>query len=131
MKLFIVDDNQLVRDRLNQLFSSIPFLKVIGWAEDEHEAIEQINELLPDVVLLDLNLRQGSGLHVLTAIKKAQPLIKVMILTNYGDRSQAKRYLQAGADYFFDKHYQFEEVRDLVVQMSKQNEVQGNQELAQ
>jgi DNA-binding NarL/FixJ family response regulator len=74
-------------------------------------AIERINKLLPDVVTLDISLKPGSGISVLENIKKQHPEIKVIVLTNYTDEFSANSCKRAGADYFFDKTFQFSRVR--------------------
>ncbi len=117
MNLFIVEDNPIVRTRLQLLLSSMPLLKVIGWAEGEQDAITQVLNLLPDIVLLDLNLKNGSGINVLKAIKKNHAATKVIVLTNYSEDIYSMLCLRAGADYFFDKHYQFEAVTEVISQL--------------
>lgn len=110
MNLFIVEDSEVVREHMQSMLSEIPGIDVIGYAADEAGAIESINALLPDVVTLDLCLRPGSGISVLEHIKKHHPQIKVIVLTNYGDRFYLDKCMDAGADLFFDKTFQFSRV---------------------
>lgn len=110
MNIFIVEDSEIVRERIQSMLSDIPGVAVIGYAGDELDAIENINVLLPDVVTLDLNLKSGSGINVLNVIKKNHPEIKVIVLTNDDDRIYEERCMRAGADLFFDKTFQFSRV---------------------
>lgn len=111
MNVFIVEDSDIVREHMQSMLSAIPGVDVVGYATDEQGAIERINALLPDVVTLDLNLKPGSGISVLEIIKKQHPEMKVIVLTNYTDEFYANSCKRAGADYFFDKTFQFSRVR--------------------
>lgn len=107
MKVFIVEDAELVREALKIMLSEISGVTVVGSAVDEQDAIEQIEETHPDVVVLDISLQSGSGIEVLRTVKKSRPRIKVMMLTNYTDDIYVRRCMSAGADYFFDKSFEF------------------------
>lgn len=111
MNVFIVEDSDIVREHMESMLSAIPGVEVVGYAVDELGAIERINTLLPDVVTLDISLKPGSGISVLENIKKQHPKIKVIVLTNYTDEFSANSCKRAGADYFFDKTFQFSRVR--------------------
>lgn len=110
MNLFIVEDSEVVRERLQSMLSDIPGIAVVGYAANELDAIERINTLLPDVVTLDLRLQSGSGFNVLEDTKKRHPGIKVVVLTNDDDRIYENKCIRAGADLFFDKSFQFSRV---------------------
>lgn len=107
MKILIVEDSNVVRERIHSMLSDIPGVVVVGHAVDELGAIERVNSLLPDVVTLDLNLKSGTGFNVLKNIKEHHPEIKVMVLTNDDTRSYENSCMSAGADCYFDKTFQF------------------------
>lgn len=111
MNVFIVEDSEIMREHIQSMLSAIPGIEVVGHAADELGAIEQINTLLPDVVTIDISLQPGSGISVLENIKKQHPEIRAIVLTNYTDRFYADSCKRAGADYFFDKTFQFSRVR--------------------
>jgi len=113
MNVFIVEDSEAMRESLRTMLSEFHVVKVVGYAADETGAIEQINSLLPDVVILDLNLLSGSGVAVLKNVKKHHPGIKVMVLTNCTDEFYVDACKRAQADFFFDKSFQFMEVRNV------------------
>jgi DNA-binding NarL/FixJ family response regulator len=69
--------------------------------------------MLPDIVILDLNLQPGSGIAVLKNIKKHHADIKVMVLTNCTDEFYVNACKRANADYFFDKSFQFMKAREV------------------
>jgi len=118
MNVFIVEDSEAMRESLRTMLSEFHDVKVVGYAADETGAIEQINSLLPDVVVLDLNLLSGSGVAVLKNVKKHHPGIKVMVLTNCTDEFYVDACKRANADYFFDKSFQFMQVRDVFADWS-------------
>src|SRR5665811_764793 len=107
MNVFIVEDSEAMRESLRSMLSEFHDVKIVGYAADEPGAIEHINALLPDVVILDLNLQSGSGVAVLKNIKKYHAAIKVMVLTNCTDEFYVDACKRANADYFFDKSFQF------------------------
>jgi DNA-binding NarL/FixJ family response regulator len=114
MKVFIVEDSWAVREYLQTMLSDINGIKLVGYAEDEMGAIEHINTLRPDAVILDLSLKPGSGLAVLEYVKKNHAATKVIVLTNYTDKYYADTCKAAGADYFFDKTFQFSQIRSVL-----------------
>ena len=119
MNVFIVEDSETMREILRIMLSEFHDVRIVGYAEDEAGAIENINELLPDVVLLDLNLLSGSGIAVLKNIKKHHAGIKVMVLTNCTDEIYVDACKRANADYFFDKSFQFMQVREVFSNWNK------------
>lgn len=113
MNVFIVEDSEAMRESLRTMLSEFHDVKITGYAADEAGAIEHINALLPDVVILDLNLQSGTGVAVLKNVKKHHPQIKVMVLTNCNGELYMDACKRANADYFFDKSFQFMQVREV------------------
>ncbi len=119
MNVFIVEDSEKMRASLRTLLSDFHDVRIAGYAADEKGAIEHINSLLPDVVILDLNLLSGSGIAVLKNVKKHHPGIKVMVLTNCTDDFYVDACKRANADYFFDKSFQFMQIREVFANWSQ------------
>ena len=119
MNVFIVEDSEAMRESLRSMLSEFHDVSIDGYAADEAGAIEQINTLLPDVVILDLNLQSGTGVAVLKNIKKHHPEIKVMVLTNCNGELYVDACKRANADYFFDKSFQFMQVREVFLNWSQ------------
>jgi DNA-binding NarL/FixJ family response regulator len=113
MNVFIVEDSEAMREILRSMLSEFHNIGIVGYAADEAGAIEKINALLPDVVIMDLNLQPGSGIAVLKNIKKHHADIKVIVLTNCTDEFYEDACKRAKADYFFDKSFQFMQVREV------------------
>ena len=103
MKCFVVDDSELVVERVRALLSNIEGLEFIGQAANANDAVEAILRLKPDVVILDIRLIGEDGLSVLERIKKEHSPPIVIVLTNYPYPQYRKKCRELGADYFFDK----------------------------
>lgn len=111
MRVYVVEDSPIVRERLLEMLSGIEGVDVVGSADNAGEAIEGILRLLPDVALLDIKLRTGSGIAVLKQIRQRAPRVATIMLTNYASAEHRQRCLGAGANYFFDKTGEFESVK--------------------
>jgi len=112
--VYLVEDSPAVRERVRSLLEEIPGVSAAGYADTAPDAIRGVVEAQPDVVLLDMQLRQGSGLDVLRALREQAPGVEVYMLTNFAAepfRSAAKRL---GARDVFDKSTEFGQVRELI-----------------
>jgi len=103
MKIFIVDDSELVVQRVRSLLSNIEGLEFTGQATNANDAVEAIERLKPEVVILDIRLIGENGMNVLERIKKEQSPPVVIMLTNYPYPQYRKKCRELGAEYFFDK----------------------------
>ena len=121
MKILIVDDSAVIRERLCVMLAELEeSVDLVGEAEDVQGAFDSIAQLKPDMVILDIKIPGGSGIEVLHGIKKTSPSPVVMMLTNYSYPQYRKRCTDAGANYFFDKSTEFEEVKDVCRLMAQQ-----------
>ena len=114
--VFIVDDSAIVRDRLAQMISELPGVTVVGHADIAFEAIQEIRRLRPACVVLDISMPGGSGIYVLETVKRENPALTVIMLTNFAHDQYRQKCLQLGADHFFDKTTEFERVLDILGQ---------------
>ena len=108
LRIHIVEDSVYVRSYLMQAIAAIQDVEVTGYSEEADKAVELIGMQRPDVVLLDLALKEGSGLSVLRQIKRLVPAPLVIVLTNHAEGVYRSRSMLEGADYFFDKSLEFE-----------------------
>ena len=116
MQVFLVEDSPIVRQRLLAMLQEIPGTTVVGCAGAAGDAVREILAARPDLVVLDVQLEEGSGFDVLRALHAQAPELDVVMLSNYSSypyRQIAERF---GARGFFDKTREFERVRDMVVQ---------------
>ena len=119
MKVFVVDDSRVIRERLVALISGLACVEVIGEARDACDAIRDIRALNPDVVILDIRMPGESGIDVLDSVRKAKNPPKVIMLTNYPFPQYRRKCMDAGADFFLDKSTEFEKVADILKQIAE------------
>jgi DNA-binding NarL/FixJ family response regulator len=109
-KVYVVDDSELVRERLLDMLSDVEAVKIIGATGDPEEALAEIRTLNPHAVILDIRMPGKSGIEVLREIKKEEHSPVVIILTNYPYPQYKKECTEAGADYFLNKSTEFNEI---------------------
>jgi DNA-binding NarL/FixJ family response regulator len=93
----LVDDHALIRAGVRALIQDMPGYTVIGEASDGAQLLEKFSALQPDIVLLDLSMKQLGGLDALEQLKAAYPKSKVLILSMHTDPELIMRALEAGA----------------------------------
>jgi DNA-binding NarL/FixJ family response regulator len=105
LRVFIADDSRPVSDMLTELLSEQGRIEVIGVGDSEGTAIEGIRRLKPDVVVLDLQLRAGSGTNVIRAVRSDPALasIKLLVTSNHVSAQMRAGCMELGADGYFDK----------------------------
>jgi DNA-binding NarL/FixJ family response regulator len=105
LKVFIADDSKPVADMLTELLSSPGRIEVVGTGATEDAAIESIRQMKPDVVVLDLQLKTGSGTNVIRAVRASQDLAgtKLMVASNHTTPQLKAGCLELGADGYYDK----------------------------
>ena len=97
IRVLLVDDHQLVRAGVTTLLQSDPQITVVGEARNGREAVESVEGLAPDVVLMDLSMPEMDGVEATRAVLARQPSTKVLVLTSFSDRQRVKEVLAAGA----------------------------------
>ena len=118
VRVFIVDDSAIIQKRLIEMFSEFEDIQVVGQAEDVTTAIDSIRELKPDMVILDIRIRGGSGIDVLKKIRKERPAPVVIVFTQYPYPQYLEYYMREGAHCFLDKTTGLEEISQLIKQLS-------------
>jgi DNA-binding NarL/FixJ family response regulator len=97
IKILIVDDHPVVRKGLLSCLASKENLKVVGEAANGNEAVKQVKELMPDIVLMDISMPEMDGLAVTEVLRKDAPQTKVLILSMQSNRDAVLRIIKAGA----------------------------------
>ncbi len=126
IKVFVADDHAVVRDGLRMLLDIQPDLKVIGTAPDGREAVRQVAELQPDVVVMDITMPEMNGIEATHHICEHWPEMKVIILSMHSHTEHIVRALQAGACGYLLKEASGDEVANAV-----RSVVKGNRFLSQ
>jgi len=102
-KVFVVDDHPIVRAGLAQLINREPDLFVCGDAEEMHTALQTIDRLRPDILIVDISLNGPDGLDLLKTIRAKDPSLPVLILSMHDESIYAERALRAGANGYIMK----------------------------
>ncbi len=103
IKVLLAEDHTIVRKGIYSLLSDADNIEVVGEAEDGRIAVDKVDELLPDVVLMDITMPNLNGLEATRQIKKMHPDINVLILTMYTNEEYILQVLQAGASGYLVK----------------------------
>jgi two-component system response regulator NreC len=103
IKVLLAEDHTIVRKGLRSLLDAETEIKVVGEAEDGRQAIEQVQRLLPDVVLMDITMPVLNGLEATRQIKKLFPQVKVLVLTVHSTEEYIFQILRAGASGYVVK----------------------------
>lgn len=115
IKVVIVDDHDLVREGIRAILEKDPTFAVVGEAGDGQEAIRRVNQVRPDVVLMDISLPGGiGGLEATEAILADQPGVKIVILTQYENREYIKRAIKIGAHGYLLKRSVSEQLKEAI-----------------
>jgi len=125
MRVVVVDDSTIVRERLISMISGIPSLTIVGEAGNSFEALNIIEEKTPDVVVLDIKIPGDSGIEVLKKVKKMNSSIITILLTNYPLLQYKEKCIEYGADYFFDKSVEFSEVTEVLKNLAESSTTQS------
>lgn len=118
IKVFLVDDAFLVRDRVAQMLRDRA-MDVVGQAQSPEEAIAGILATQPDVVVLDIQLEGGTGLEVIRGVRLTLPQTIFVILSNNSGPAYQKLYRIEGAVRFLDKNAEFDQLSSVIEQIAR------------
>ncbi len=125
VRVAIVDDSDIIRDRLARTLGEGEGVRVIGAAADARAGAALVCRERPDVVILDLRMPEGGGFRLLEGIRDVRPHPTTVVLTNFPDSAFRRRSLELGADYFFDKSTEFERIGDVVRALQARSQIVG------
>src|SRR5438046_8621048 len=115
LRVLLIEDSPLIRERLFESLVDPGRIEIVGEADTEEAAVALVNDSPWDVLVLDLQLKHGTGLGVLRSlISHRAPDAKVIVLTNYAFPQYRAKSLALGADFFFDKSREYHRLRDVL-----------------
>jgi DNA-binding NarL/FixJ family response regulator len=107
-RAYIVEDSSTIRDNLIETLKELADFEPVGTTESEHEAKRWLAANAWDLAIIDLFLREGSGMNVLEACRRRKPQQKIVVLSNHSSPDVRWRCRQLGADAVFDKSTELE-----------------------
>lgn len=119
---YLVEDNPIILSNLIETLGEIAHLEITDHAATQREASQWL-ETHPGswhLAIVDLFLKEGSGLGVLAACRKRQPFQKVVILTNYATPDIRERSVALGADAVFDKSTELDRLLDYCIEQARE-----------
>lgn len=119
MKVLIADDSGLLRQRLIAVLSEIEYVEIAGEASDGLGAINLVQKLNPDVVILDIRMPGMNGIEVLQKIKRDNPSTVVIVFTSYPYPQYREKCMVLGADFFLDKSLGLDNVLAAIEKMNQ------------
>ncbi len=119
LKVFLIEDSALLQELLADMLNELDGIEFCGCAEGEAEALHRLAETPVDLVIIDIELKQGSGIGVLDALQTDSDLYgspRKAVLTNYAHATMRQRCEHFGMDAFFDKSLHINQLIDYVVE---------------
>lgn len=113
-RVLIIDDHPMVRIGLAQMIADLPDMEVCGEGGDSVAALHLFETLQPDVVILDISLKTGSGIEVIKQLRSKQPDVKILIFSLHEELVYSEHTLHAGAKGFVNKQASTETVVDAI-----------------
>ncbi len=114
IKVLFVDDHEMVRIGVSSYLSSQADIKVVGEAENGREGVEKALELRPDIILMDLVMKEMDGIEATREIMKEWPEAKIIIVTSFLDDEKVYPALEAGAASYMLKTSKASEIAEAV-----------------
>ncbi len=121
LKTYIVEDNPTIRENLIGTLEELASIDAVGTADTENDGKAWLTsrDLDWDLAIVDLFLKQGSGLGVLASCRDRRPTQKVVVLSNYATADIRQRCAQLGVDAVFDKSNEIDALVDFCIQQTK------------
>ena len=123
IRLVVIDDHALFRRGLVSLLEEMPDLQVVGEAANGQESLALVEKTQPDLILMDINMPVMNGIEALTAIRKANPAQKVLMLTISQNDDDLIGAIVAGANGYMLKNTEPEMLRHTIAQVMAGNSV--------
>lgn len=101
--VFLADDHFILREGIRSLLAKVPDIEIVGEASNGREAVTRVDELLPDLILMDITMNEMNGLEATRIIKEKHPAIKIIILTVHETDQYLSEMLEAGASGYVVK----------------------------
>jgi len=120
LRIFLVEDSIDVRDLMIENLAMIPGVVVAGMSESETDALDQLNALACDILIVDIQLKKGNGINLLRQLSEKQNYDPLKIICSNNATEVFRRVgRQYGVNHFFDKTSEFPQLFELVKDLSQ------------
>ncbi|MDN4092221.1 response regulator [Brevibacillus agri] len=119
IRVVLVDDQNMIRQGLGYVIQMQQDMEVVGEASDGEEAVELVGKIVPDVVLMDVQMPKKSGIEATREIMNMHPAVKVLILTTFDNHNYVVEGIRAGAVGYMLKDADSQEMLDLIRRASQ------------
>jgi len=110
----IVDDSLIIIERFIEILNEMDNIETVVYANNYTEGLQMLEDIKPDIALLDINLPDKSGIDLLRIIRQQGLDTKVIMITNQATDHYKKVCATLGANYFFDKSNEFEQIPAII-----------------
>jgi two-component system OmpR family response regulator len=118
LRVLLVEDSPVLVERLRESLEGLENVEVVGAVADESAAVTAARERQVDLIILDLQLKEGTGFGVVKRLGKARP--KIIVFTNYVLPEYQRRANALGIEYFLNKSVDYERLPQLVQELGAQ-----------
>jgi DNA-binding NarL/FixJ family response regulator len=120
LKVLVVDESLIVRERLMEMISELEDIEIVGQEENLIQAQESIHKFKPDAIIVDPCWPGENCMELLREIKKTYSNCKVIIFTSHTLPKYKEKCLATGADFFFDKPTEFQLIPKVLLQWAQE-----------
>jgi two-component system, NarL family, nitrate/nitrite response regulator NarL len=115
IKVIIVDDHPMVLEGMSAMLGQIEFVEIAGTAANAYEAMQQLKLTTPDIVITDINMPEISGIELALKIRKEFPVVKIIAMSTFKERSYISQMIQNGAAGYLVKSASREEIEEAIL----------------
>lgn len=115
IKILVVDDHPMVLEGMRSMLAEIDFVAIAGLAQNAYQAMELIKGHMPDIVITDISMPEISGIELAAKIRKEHPVVKVIAMSTFNERSYISQMVQQGASGYLLKSASKEEIEAAIL----------------
>jgi DNA-binding NarL/FixJ family response regulator len=116
-RILLIENSEMVGTRILGLLATIPSLELLGQSKTIKKGLQVCELTNPDIVLLDINLPDGSGISLIGELKRRWPQICIIMLTNSSNEFYRNKCAELGAEFFLDKTTDFPRIVEIVARI--------------
>lgn len=115
IKILVVDDHPMVLEGMRSMLAEIDFVAIAGLAQNAYQAMELVKAHMPDIVITDISMPEISGIELTAKIRKEHPVVKVIAMSTFNERSYISQMVQQGASGYLLKSASKEEIEAAIL----------------